>query len=168
MFKTIVRLLVLSLSVAGFARAASGLMLPVEEQVAEALKSPKLTIVHFWAPWCSNCNAELNNPQGWAPFIQANPEVNFIFVTVWNETDGRPVLEKAGIHSPKNLTLLLHPNSSRKDGEKVRAFMGLDMPWLPTTWIFREGKILYNIGYGEMRFPILQQFVTDAGNKWEH
>ena len=152
---------------AALTRAATAPMLPVEQQVAEAINSPQLTIVHFWAPWCSNCKAELS-PQGWPAFIKANPDVHFIFVTIWNTDDGRAVLEKAGISSPQNLTLLLHPNSSRKDGEKVRAFMGLDMPWLPTTWMFKDGKILYNIGYGEMHFPILQQFVTDSSSKWEH
>ena len=150
-------------------RAAILAPLPVEQQVVKAIQSPQLTIVHFWAPWCSNCKAELFNPSGgWADFIKANPNVHFVFVTVWNADDGRAVLEKAGIHSPPNLTLLLHPNASRKDGEKVRSFMGLDMPWLPTTWIYRNGKILYNIGYGEMRFPILQQFVNDAALSWEH
>ena len=144
-------------------------VLPIESEVAEAIKSPQLTIVHFWAPWCSNCKAELFNPQGgWADFIKANPKVHFIFVTVWNADDGRAVLEKAGIRSLANLTVLLHPNSSRKDDEKVRSFGGLDIPWLPTTWIYRNGKILYNIGYGEMRFPILQQFVNDAALSWEH
>ncbi len=162
-----IRLLLLFGIMATLGRPAINPPLPIEQQVTEAIKSPKLTIVHFWAPWCSNCQAELG-PQGWPAFITANPEVHFIFVTVWNENDGRAVLEKAGIVSPQNLTLLLHPNSSRKDGEKVRAFMGMDMPWLPTTWIFRDGKILYNIGYGEMRFPILQQFVADSANKWEH
>jgi len=159
--------LLLSALVTTLAHASVSPTLPIEQQVAEAIKSPKLTIVHFWAPWCSNCQAELV-PQGWPAFIKANPEVNFIFVTVWNESDGRAVLEKAGIASPKNLTLLLHPNSSRKDGEKVRAFMGMDLPWLPATWLFKDGKILYNIGYGEMRFSILQQLVADSADKWEH
>lgn len=167
MFIKSIRWFLLSCALAIFGRAAIAPKLAVEQQVAEAIKSPKLTIVHFWAPWCSNCKAELT-PQGWPAFIKANPDVNFIFVTVWNDDDGRAVLEKAGVASGKNFTLLLHPNSSRKDDEKVRAFMGMEMPWLPTTWMFKDGKILYNIGYGEMRFAILQQFVTDSANKWEH
>lgn len=46
--------------------------------------------------------------------------------------------------------------------------MGMDMPWLPTTWIFKGGKLHYNIGYGEMRFPILQQFIDDSSQNWDH
>ena len=46
--------------------------------------------------------------------------------------------------------------------------MGQEMPWLPTTWIYKNGKLLYNIGYGEMHFPILQQFISDSDLKWEH
>lgn len=66
--------------------------LPIEEQVAAAIKSPELTVVHFWAPWCSNCQAELKSG-GWKTIIEANPNVHFIFVTVWNDKDGRAELE---------------------------------------------------------------------------
>ncbi|MDQ6807852.1 MAG: hypothetical protein M3Z64_00265 [Verrucomicrobiota bacterium] len=34
---------------------------PAEQQVVEAVKVPGLTVVHFWAPWCSNCQAELKS-----------------------------------------------------------------------------------------------------------
>ena len=142
-------------------------MLLIEQQVADAVKSPQLTVVHFWAPWCSNCQAELKSG-GWKAIIETNPDVNFIFVTIWNDKDGHAELEKNGILSLKNVTVLLHPNPSRKEGEKAGAFMGVELSWLPTTWIFKSGKLFYNIDYGEMHFPILQQFIKDSAEKWEH
>ncbi len=33
--------------------------LPIEKEVAEATRSEQVTVVHFWATWCSNCRAEL-------------------------------------------------------------------------------------------------------------
>jgi len=36
-----------------------------EQQVLDAVKAPDLTVVHLWAPWCSNCQAELKSG-GWA------------------------------------------------------------------------------------------------------
>ena len=27
---------------------------PAEQQIIEAIKSPDLSVVHLWAPWCSN------------------------------------------------------------------------------------------------------------------
>ena len=28
--------------------------LPIEQQVAKAVEADRITVVHFWAPWCSN------------------------------------------------------------------------------------------------------------------
>jgi thiol-disulfide isomerase/thioredoxin len=30
---------------------------PAEQKILEAIKSPDLSVVHLWAPWCSNCQA---------------------------------------------------------------------------------------------------------------
>jgi thiol-disulfide isomerase/thioredoxin len=142
-------------------------LLPIEQQVAEAVQSPKVTIVHFWAPWCSNCKAELAKG-GWSGFINENPNVNFIFVTVWRgeQGDGRAVLEQHGVGPQKNFQLLAHPNGSRKRDEKMSSFMGLPVTWIPTTWVFREGTLRYALNYGELRFPILKQLVDDASGAW--
>src|SRR5688500_951962 len=79
------------------ARGAAGLP-NIEQQVAEAVKSPRTTVVQFWAAWCANCKAELAQ-NGWSTFIAANPEVDFIFITIWRGTgdDGRALLEKNGV-----------------------------------------------------------------------
>lgn len=148
---------------------AHGGLLPIEQQVAEAVKSPKVTIVHLWAPWCPNCKAELAN-HGWESFLAANPDVNVIFVTVWRgeQGDGRPMLEANGVRAQPNFQLLVHPNASRKAADKMTAFLGFPVTWIPSTWVFRDGTLRYALNYGELHFPILQQLVRDASDKWEH
>ncbi|PYK86798.1 MAG: hypothetical protein DME40_15770, partial [Verrucomicrobia bacterium] len=42
-----------------------------EQQVRDAIKSPDLTVVHLWAPWCSNCQAELKSG-GWLKMAKEN------------------------------------------------------------------------------------------------
>jgi hypothetical protein len=140
----------------------------IERQVAEAIKSPQITVVHLWAPWCPNCNAELAN-HGWSSFVEANPDVNFIFMTTWrapNGADGRSLLKKSGLGTQKNFTMLVHPNPSFTAGERLETFLGLPVSWLPATWIFREGKLRYALNYGELRFPMLQQMIRDSSDKW--
>src|SRR5580693_2572793 len=103
------RLPVLLLAVALLSRAAfaDAVPLPIEQALAEATKSTKVTVVHFWAPWCPNCRNELANG-GWSGFIAANPDVNFVFATVWNSADGHELLERNGVGGEKNFRLLLH------------------------------------------------------------
>ena len=145
------------------ARAAE--WLPIEKQVAEAIKSPAITVVHFWAPWCSNCGAELAK-NGWSTFIDTNAEVKFIFITSWHNEIGRELLAKNGVGAQSNFELLLHPNAARTGDERMTQFIGLPITWLPTTWIFREGQLRYALNYGELRFPILQQLIRDTADKW--
>ena len=161
-------LLLVLATIVSTATGSSTEFLPVEKQVAKITESTKPTVVHFWAPWCPNCYAELKN-KGWSSFIEANPNVNVVFVTSWSgdNGDGRAMLEKLGIGAQKNFQLFLHPNTSRRDDEKMTSFLGLPMLWLPATWIFQGGKLRYALNYGEVRFPILQQLVKDAANKWE-
>lgn len=141
-------------------------LLPIEQQVAEAVKSPKVTVVHFWASWCPNCRVE-NVSGGWKKFIDANPQVNVIFVTVRDEKSGAAELAKYGLGAQKNFTVLQHPNTSRRPDEEMTSFMGMRVGWIPATWIFRDGKLRYALNYGQIRFPILQQLVEDALPKWD-
>jgi thiol-disulfide isomerase/thioredoxin len=163
-----VKLLLILFSLAFLTASNAADLLPIEQQVAQITKSSKATVVHFWAPWCPNCYGELKN-KVWSTFINANPDVNFVFVTSWtgDNGDGRAMLEKLGVGPQKNFQLFLHPNPSRREEDKMTSFLGMPVLWLPATWVFRDGRLRYALNYGEVRFPILQQLVKDAANKWE-
>src|SRR5712691_12022872 len=76
---------------------------PAEQKVSEAIKSQDLSVVHLWAPWCSNCQAELKSG-GWLKMIKDNPQVHFYFVSVWNSgEDGRAMLKKFEIADQANV-----------------------------------------------------------------
>src|ERR1700751_1698983 len=96
------RLLILISLMAGtlYAEAAPN------DKVLAAIKSPQTTVVHLWAPWCSNCQAELKTG-GWTKMINENPQVKFCFVSVWNDgQDGRVLLKRFGIAEQPNVTIL--------------------------------------------------------------
>jgi len=147
--------------------AANPGWLLVEETVAEETAKPQLTVVHLWAPWCPNSHAE-NRDRGWSRFIAANPAVQFIFVTVRSSDDGKAYLAEHGVGGQPNLVLLHHPNHVRKGEGSLEYFMDLPVTWVPTTWVFREGKLRYALNYGEVRFPMLQQLLADAAADWRH
>ena len=149
--------------------AAAPVTDPLEMQVSELVAGPQVTVVHFWAPWCSNCRAEMNPDDGWAKFIAANPAVKVVFLNVWHKgQDPAPRLATAGLGAQPNLLLLTHPNPSRLAVDRLNTFLGLPVTWVPTTWVYREGKLRVAFNYGEIRFPLLQQMVDDARSEWEH
>jgi thiol-disulfide isomerase/thioredoxin len=147
-------------------RAADPAVQAFEQRLSDAARSPKVTVVHFWAPWCPNCRHELADG-GWSGFIAANPDVNFVFVTVWNTTDGREVLLRNGVGAEGNFQLLLHPNGSRRREDMVHEVMGMPLYWIPTTWVYKAGRLTYAMNYGELRFPVLQQLIRDTTNHWD-
>src|SRR3954471_19247652 len=92
-----------------------------EQKVRDAIKSPELTVVHLWAPWCSNCLAELKNG-GWLKMVKANPQVHFYFVSVWNDGgDGSSMLQKFQIVGQPNVTVLADSGPRRGDN-KIKRF----------------------------------------------
>jgi thiol-disulfide isomerase/thioredoxin len=137
-----------------------------EASLLQATKSPKVTVVHFWAPWCPNCRHELANG-GWSGFIEANPNVNFVFVTLWSPADGRDLLAKNGVGSEPNFLFLPHPNVSRKRDEAVHQVLGIPVSWIPTTWVYKDGHLAYAMNYGEVRFSVLQQLIKDTSSDWD-
>ena len=140
---------------------------PAEQQVHDAIKSSQLTVIHLWAPWCSNCQAEFKSG-GWTKMITDNPQVKFYFVSVWNDgQDGRAMLKKFGIADQPNGTILADPGPRRGDN-KIKQFVGLPLSWIPTTWIYKGGNLRYALNYGEVRFPVLQQFLEDSKSEWSH
>jgi thiol-disulfide isomerase/thioredoxin len=138
-----------------------------EQAVVTGIKSPQSSVVHLWAPWCSNCQAELKTG-GWAKMVNENPQVKFYFVSVWNDgQDGRAMLSKFGIASQPNVTILADPGPRRGEN-KIKQFAGLPLSWIPTTWIYKGGDLRYALNYGEVRFAVLQQFLADSQSEWSH
>src|SRR6266513_709102 len=77
-------------------RAAS----PAEQKILEAIKSPDLSVVHLWAPWCSNCQAEVK-AGGWHNMDKGNQHVRFDCVSIWNDThDAHTTLQNFDITDP--------------------------------------------------------------------
>ena len=164
-----IRLILILLTTTGLLRAAAPAVDPLELQVGGLVARPQVTVVHFWAPWCSNCRAEMDPVTGWAKFLADNPEVQVVFLNIWHKgQDPAPRLAAAGLGAQPNLNLLTHPNPSRLAAERLNSFLGLPITWTPTTWVFREGKLRVAFNYGEIRFTVLQQMVDDASSEWEH
>ena len=139
---------------------------PAEQQLAEAVTAPGLSVVHLWAPWCSNCQAELKSG-GWLKTIKENPQAKFYFVSVWNGgEDGRAMLTKFEIAGQPNVTILADPGP--RGAGKIKRFLDLPLSWIPTTWIFKGGDLRYALNYGEVRFDVLQQFLADSNSEWSH
>ena len=151
----------MSVAILASARADSA-----QEQVTEAIKSPAVSVVHLWAPWCSNCQAELKSG-GWTKMVKENPQTKFLFVSVWNGgEDGRTMLTKYEIANQPNVTILADPGL--RGADHIKQFAGLPLSWIPTTWLFKGGDLRYAMNYGEIRFPVLQQFLRDSNSTWEH
>lgn len=158
------RFMVVAAALVSVSAAASS---PAEQQVADAVKAPGLAVVHLWAPWCSNCLAEMKSG-GWARMVKENPETRFIFVSVWNAgDDGRGMLKKFEIAEQPNVTILADPGP-RSGGDKLKRFLDLPLTWIPTTWVYKAGDLRYALNYGEVRFPVLQQFLEDSDSEWSH
>jgi thiol-disulfide isomerase/thioredoxin len=140
---------------------------PAEQHVAEAVKAPGLSVVHLWAPWCSNCQAEMKSG-GWSKMIAENPETKFFFVSIWNAgEDGRAMLKKFQIGDQPNVTIVADSGPRRGD-DKIKRFLDLPVSWIPTTWIYKGGDLRYALNYGEVSFPVLQQFLKDSNSEWSH
>lgn len=148
-------------------RADDAAVASLEKEVAQLVAGPQVTVVHFWAPWCPNCRAELAN-NGWSTFIDTNADVHFVFITAWHNEDGHAALQKADVGGQQNFKLFLHPNPSRKADARMTRFMGLPVSWIPTTWVFKDGQLRYALNYGEVRFPVLQQLIRDSSEEWKH
>ncbi len=137
-----------------------------EQQLTDLVAGPQVTVVHLWAPWCSNCRHEMQ-PDGWARFVAEHPAVRVVFVNIWHAgQDPAPKLAAAALGGQPNFTALTHPNASRTAGERIGGLLGLPVSWVPTTWVFRDGGLRYAVNYGEIRFPMLDQMVRDARAKW--
>ena len=157
--KKLILFLALAIATAGLGAS------PAEQQLAEAIKAPGLSVVHLWAPWCSNCQAEMKSG-GWLKTVKANPDVKFYFVSIWNSgDDGRTMLTKFELANLPNVTILADPGP-RKGDDKIKRFLDLPVSWIPTTWVYKGGDLRYALNYGEIRFDVLQQFFADSNSEW--
>ncbi len=105
---------------------------------------------------------------GWTKMVKDNPETRFIFVSAWNGgEDGRDLLKKYEIGEQPNVTIVADPGPRRGD-DKLKRFLDLPVTWIPTTWVFKGGDLRYALNYGEVRFPVLQQFLADSQDEWSH
>jgi thiol-disulfide isomerase/thioredoxin len=137
-----------------------------EQQIINAVKAPNISVVHLWAPWCSNCQAELKSG-GWTRLIKDNPNVHFYFVSVWNGgEDGGPMLQKFDVMNQPNVTVVA--DSGPRGQNHIKQFAGLPVSWIPTTWIYKSGELRYAMNYGEIRFSVLQQMLADSDAGWSH
>ena len=156
----VVPLMMLSFRVDGSEPAAAA-------EAAAVVKEPGVSVVHLWAPWCGNCKAELKSG-GWTKIIKDNPETKFVFVSIWNSgDDGRAVLKQHDIGEQPNVLILADPGPRTGD-DKLKRFLDLPVSWIPTTWVFKGGDLRYALNYGEVRFPVLQQFLEDSNAEWSH
>ena len=56
----------------------------------------------------------------------------------------------------------------RSGDGKIKQFAGLPLSWIPTTQVYKGGDLMYALNYGEVRFPVLQQFLVDSNSEWSH
>src|SRR6266446_1653586 len=105
---------------------------------------------------------------GWLKMVKDNPQVKFYFVSVWNDDgDGKSLLAKFQIADQPNVTILADPGPRRGDA-KIKQFAGMPLSWIPTTWVYKGGDLRYALSYGEVRFPVLQQFLKDTKSEGSH
>ena len=159
-----VRLLTVLFLLGAFVSTSRAADASAEQTVAEAVKGQTISVVHLWAPWCSNCQHELKSG-GWTKMVKDNPSVKFYFVSIWNSGgDGREMLAKYDLAQQPNVNVLADPGP--RGAGHIQKFLGLPVSWIPTTWVFKGGDLRYALNYGEIRFPMLQQMITDSGAEW--
>lgn len=121
-----------------------------ERAVLDRIAREGLHVVHLWAPWCPNSTGPL--ARGWADLLRREADVSFTFVTVWNDgRSGRDVLARLGL-ADHAVEVTAPGTGSREDRSgRTRTFLGLPLPWVPTTWLFhRGGELAYAFQYGEL------------------
>ncbi len=143
---------------------------PTEAAVAATIAGPGVHVVHFWAPWCGNSRAEFE--AGWYEVVEANPDVSFSFVAIWNDgRDSADRLARYGITPGDHVAVYAQPDRgpSADRALRRRTFLGLPLSWTPTTWVFnRDGQLAYAFNYGEVSPDMLATAIAHARDEWMH
>lgn len=141
-----------------------------EDAVEAAISQPGVHVVHLWAPWCGNSTAEFE--AGWYEVVEANPDVSFSFVAIWNDgRDGADRLARYGIAASGHVGVYAQPDRGPSAALDLRrrTFLGLPLTWTPTTWVFnRDGKLAYAFNYGEVSPAMLATAIEHARDDWTH
>jgi thiol-disulfide isomerase/thioredoxin len=139
---------------------------PAAERVQSIIQKDGVHVVHFWAPWCSNAKNEL--AAGWGALVEANPNVSFTFVSIWN--DGEPAQDVLAPYDiPDRVVTLTQPDPGPSDNEaeRRRRFLGLPVTWSPSTWIFHQnGELAFALNYGEMPMDTVQSLLDATQADW--
>lgn len=140
--------------------------LPAEARVREIIRQEGIHVVHLWAPWCPNSIDGLR--AGWGALVEAHPEVRFTFVTVWSGgASGREALEGLGLAGRVEEVVAAGTGTQEDKAGRRRAFLGLPLTWVPSTWIFREGGTLaFAFNYGEMAGARIAEALEDVRRAW--
>lgn len=137
-----------------------------EQAVQDLLKTDGVHIVHFWAPWCPNAENELK--AGWGNLVSENPDVSFVFVSIWNDGEsGASMLDRYDV--PDRVTTLTLPDTGPSDNKDARRrqFLGLPFTWSPSTWIFhKNGELAFAMNYGEMKMSTVQTLIDNTQADW--
>lgn len=147
------------------ARRAASREDAAERSVQAAVQAPTTTVVHLWATWCPNSRAELASA-GWSRIVNANPGTHFVFVTIWSDLAGAPILREYGVGGQPNVTVVDAVDPSANSADRRRTFLGHALTWVPDTWVYSGGKLRYAFDYGEIHFSMLQQAIDDTNRDW--
>lgn len=148
---------------------AGDVLTEAEQSVQDLIDGDGIYVVHLWAPWCHNSRNEFKSGF-WPTFIDEQEDVEFIFVTVYNNGElGEDTLERYNI--PERVHLFAQPDhgDSNVRINRRRTFMGLPLTWTPTTWIFnRDGKLAHAVNHGEVDGEMLTMLLDKTRTNWSH
>ena len=137
-----------------------------ETEVQALIGEEGTHVVHFWAPWCHNSRHEFRQ-NVWGQVIEAHPDINYIFVTVYNNGElSEDMLERYDLLD--KVTTFAQPDhgSSRTRANRRRSFMDLPITWTPTTWIFHNGKLAAAFNYGEVDAELMNKMLDWVAKDW--
>lgn len=153
------------------AAAPSEALTAAEQRVQDIIAQDGVHVVHFWAPWCPNSMAELKMEENWADLVAANEDVTFTFVTIWNDDESAAETLAAYDVPADRVTELTQPDYGPSDdkSQRRRAFLGLPVTWIPSTWIFHQnGELAFALNYGEMSMETIQHLLDATQADWSH